>query len=98
MPLITMSAALTAARPGGLGSFNVITSNTPAAIVGGAESAKSPVVLQISENTAKYRGLAPVAAACLHIAAASTASVVVHLDHATSADLVREAVDWACGR
>ena len=94
MPLITMSAALTAARPGGLGSFNVITLEHAEAIVGGAESAKSPVVLQISENTAKYhRGLAPVAAACLHIAAASTASVVVHLDHATSADLVREAVD-----
>jgi fructose-bisphosphate aldolase, class II len=93
VPLVAMSAALAAARPGGLGSFNVITLEHAEAIVGAAEAAKRPVVLQISENTAIYhRGLAPVAAACLHIADASSATVVVHLDHATSEALVHEAV------
>ncbi len=93
MPSVSMSDVVAAARPGGLGAFNVIALEHAEAIVGAAESANRPVVLQLSENTAKYhRGLRPVAAACLQIAAASTAPVVVHLDHATSTELVHDAV------
>jgi fructose-bisphosphate aldolase class II len=50
-------------------------------------------VLQLSENTAAYhRGLGPIASACRRLADEAETDVVVHLDHATSAELVREAV------
>lgn len=93
MTLATMAELDTGARPGGLGAFNVIQLEHAEAIVVGAEASGRPVVLQISENTAAFHGgLAPLASACLAIARASTAAVTVHLDHATSASLVEEAV------
>ncbi|MFC9435999.1 class II fructose-bisphosphate aldolase [Nocardia sp. NPDC057030] len=94
MPLTPVADLITAARPGGLGAFNVITLEHAEAIAAAAESAKRPVVLQLSENTAAYHGsLAPLALACLRIAADSTADIAVHLDHATSPELVRAAVE-----
>ncbi|MEV6137292.1 class II fructose-bisphosphate aldolase [Nocardia sp. NPDC051990] len=82
------------ARPGGLGAFNVITIEHAEAIAAAAEAAERPVLLQLSENTVHYHGaLAPIALACLHIAADSSADIAVHLDHATSFELIRTAVD-----
>ncbi|MGI8985826.1 MAG: class II fructose-bisphosphate aldolase [Nocardioidaceae bacterium] len=98
MTLIAMSQAVTSAGPGGLGAFNVIQIEHAEAIVAGAESARRPVVLQISENTAAYhRSLAPLTIACLRIAAESSADVVVHLDHATEVVLVEQAVALGVG-
>ena len=78
----------------GVGAFNVISIEHAEALVGGAEAAKRPVVLQISENAVRYHGaLAPISAATLAIARASSVEVVVHLDHATRIDLLHEAVD-----
>ena len=77
----------------GIGAFNVIQLEHAEAIVAGAEQAGRPVVLQVSENTVAYHGsLAPLARACLTLAEESSGEVVVHLDHATRADLVRQAV------
>jgi len=91
--LVAMSAAVASARPGGLGAFNVIQIEHAEAIAAGAEAARRPVVLQISENTVAYhRSLAPLTIACQRIAEESRAEVVVHLDHATSRELVEEAV------
>ncbi|MGH3447823.1 MAG: class II fructose-bisphosphate aldolase [Nocardioidaceae bacterium] len=93
-----MADSVCAARPGGLGAFNVIQLEHAEAIVQGAESAGRPVVLQISQNTVAYHGaLAPLTLACLRLAARSSADVVVHLDHAVSADLVHEAVTLGVG-
>ncbi len=93
MTLVAMSAAVISARPGGLGAFNVIQIEHAEAIVTGAEAARRPVVLQISENTVAYhRSLAPLTAACQRIAEESSADVVVHLDHATRVELVEQAV------
>jgi fructose-bisphosphate aldolase class II len=98
MPLIPMAQAVSSASPGGLAAFNVIELEHAEAIVAGAQAAGRPVVLQISENTADYHGaLAPLAVACLRIAAQSPAPVVVHLDHAVRRDLVTEAVDLGLG-
>ncbi len=78
----------------GLGAFNVIQLEHAEAVVAGAERAALPVVLQLSENTADYHGgLAPLALASLEIARRATVPVVVHLDHATRPELVREAVE-----
>jgi fructose-bisphosphate aldolase, class II len=94
-----MPQALSRVRPtGAIGAFNVIQLEHAEAIVAGAEAAGLPVVLQISENTAAYhRGLAPIALACRRLADDAATEVVVHLDHATSAELVREAVGLGLG-
>lgn len=83
-----------ASRAGvGVGAFNVVQLEHAEAIVSGAEAAGLPVILQISENTARYHGsLAPIGLAALAVARAAPTPVAVHLDHAESADLVHEAV------
>jgi fructose-bisphosphate aldolase class II len=89
-----MVQAVASGRPGGLAAFNVIELEHAEAIIAGAEAAGRPVVLQISENTVAFHGtLAPLALACLRIAAESDVPVVVHLDHAVRRDLVIEAVE-----
>ncbi|MEV7788460.1 class II fructose-bisphosphate aldolase [Streptomyces sp. NPDC088106] len=78
----------------GVGAFNVVQLEHAEAIVGGAEAAGRPVVLQISENTVRYHGsLAPIGLAILALARAALTPVAVHLDHAESTDLVHEAVE-----
>jgi fructose-bisphosphate aldolase class II len=83
-----------AAAKRALGAFNIILLEHAEGIVAGAEHADRPVVLQLSENTAAYHGsLAPLALACLRIAADAAVPVCVHLDHATTPELVKEAVE-----
>ena len=77
----------------GVGAFNVIQIEHAEALVGAAEETRLPVVLQISENAARYHGaLAPIALATKAIADASSARCVLHLDHAESEALVDEAL------
>jgi fructose-bisphosphate aldolase class II len=100
MPLAAMGEITGPARDTGrgVGAFNVIGVEHAEAIVTGAEAARAPVVLQISENCAAYHGaLDPIARACLAVAAAAAVPVAVHLDHASSADLVRAAAGLGLG-
>lgn len=81
-----------------IGAFNVIGIEHAEAIITGAESARAPVVLQISENCVAYHGaLAPIGLACLALARSAALPVVVHLDHATSEQLVHAAADIGIG-
>jgi len=96
MPLTpTEDIVRSAVRGGvGVGAFNVVQLEHAEAIVAGAEAAGRPVILQISENTARYHGaLEPIALATLAVARASSAPVAVHLDHAESPGLVHQAVE-----
>lgn len=96
MTLAPMADVAAAARTDrrAVGAFNVIQLEHAEAIVAGAEQVGLPVVLQLSENTADYHGgLAPLALATLEIARAAAVPVVVHLDHATRPELVRQAVE-----
>ena len=96
MPLTGPGDILAAARGAGgaVGAFNVIQIEHAEAIVAGAEQAGLPVILQISENTAKFhRGLAPIGLASLAIARSASVPVVVHLDHAEREGLIDEAVE-----
>ena len=100
MPLAAMSEIAGPARAAGrgVGAFNVIGIEHAEAIVTGAEAAHAPVVLQVSENCAVYHGaLDPIARACLAVAAAAAVPVAVHLDHASSPDLVRAATRLGLG-
>src|SRR5262245_59417710 len=94
MPRASMPdlAARAESARAGIGAFNVIQLEHAEAIVAGAEQAGRPVILQISENTVAYHGsLAPLARACLSIADQTAAEVVVHLDHMTRSNALREA-------
>lgn len=95
MPLVASAEILQAAKRTGRGiaAFNVIQIEHAEALVTGAQRAGAPVILQISENAAKYHGaLDPIALATLSIARAATVPVVVHLDHATEEELVARAI------
>lgn len=95
MPLATTSTIITQAQSegGAVGAFNVIPLELAEAIVAGATAAGLPVILQLSENTVAYHGaLEPIAAASLALARRAAVPVAVHLDHATSRQLVEEAV------
>lgn len=92
MPLVSTDRILAARRV--VPAFNVIQLEHAQAIVAGAERAGSPVVLQISENAAKYHGgLAAIALASRRIAEDAAVDVALHLDHAEHEALVREAFD-----
>jgi fructose-bisphosphate aldolase class II len=94
MPLTSLRDIVAPARASGRGvaAFNVIGIEHAEGIVTGAEAARAPVVLQISENCAAYHGaLEPIARACLAVARAAAVPVAVHLDHASTAGLVRAA-------
>jgi fructose-bisphosphate aldolase class II len=93
---VDAAAILAAARAEGVavGAFNLIPFELAEAIVLGAADARLPVILQLSENTVTYHGsLAPMARASLALADEAPVPVIVHLDHATSVDLVYAALD-----
>lgn len=95
MPLVASDQVLVDARRRrqGVAAFNVIQIEHAEAVAAAAERAKSPVILQISQNAAKYHGaLDPIATATLAVARLSTAPIVVHLDHATDQELVARAL------
>ena len=82
----------------GVGAFNVIHLETAEALTGAAEAAGLPVILQLSENCIRYHGaFEPIALATLAVAAASSAPVAVHLDHAEDPELALLAIDRGFG-
>jgi fructose-bisphosphate aldolase class II len=70
-------------RGAAVGAFNVITLEHAEAIVAGAVDAGCGVILQVSQNAARFHGgdPRPVVAACWALAARSPVDVAVHLDH-----------------
>ncbi|WP_030791586.1 class II fructose-bisphosphate aldolase [Streptomyces sp. NRRL S-920] len=95
MPLVSTGGLVAKARAAGHGvaAFNVITLEHAEAIALGAERAGSPAILQISENAVRFHGggLSAIAAATAAVARASSASLALHLDHVTDAELLRAA-------
>jgi fructose-bisphosphate aldolase, class II len=82
----------------GAAAFNVIGIEHAEAIVAAAEGTGAAVILQVSENCVGYHGaLAPIGAGVLAVAQAAAVPVAVHLDHATSAELIRAAVRLGFG-
>ncbi|MFC8244981.1 class II fructose-bisphosphate aldolase [Streptomyces chartreusis] len=97
MPLTTTGELITraAAARSAVAAFNVITLEHVEAVIAGAESAGSPVVLQVSENAVKFRygRLLPLARAAVAAAERADVPVALHLDHVRSDDLLRQAPD-----
>lgn len=95
MPLAAtgdLVSAAAAAR-GAVAAFNVITLEHVEAVIAGAESARAPVVLQVSENAVRFRygRLLPLALAAAEAAGRAAVPVALHLDHVQSDDLLRQA-------
>jgi fructose-bisphosphate aldolase class II len=100
MPLVPTAAIVGAARTQrrGAAAFNVIQLEHAQAIVAGALRTDAPVILQLSENAVRYHGaLRPIAAAARAVAEFAETPVALHLDHATDAELVHEAVGLGFG-
>ncbi|HYP46705.1 MAG TPA: class II fructose-bisphosphate aldolase [Propionibacteriaceae bacterium] len=77
----------------GLGAFNVITLEYGEAIMAGAEQSRRPVILQVSENAARFHGsLRPITAALTELAAAAEVEVSLHLDHVEDEGLLHESL------
>ena len=90
---LTEVLAPAAASGAGLGAFNVFSIEHAEALSTAAETAGTPVVLQISQNAVRYHGaLAPIGLATLALARQGAVPMVVHLDHVTDERLVDEAV------
>ncbi|MCZ2402878.1 class II fructose-bisphosphate aldolase family protein [Paenarthrobacter sp. Z7-10] len=91
-----MDQAAAAGR--GQGAFNVIHLETIEGLVAGAELAGQPLILQISENCARYHGsLKPLALAALSAAEQAGTPIAVHLDHAEDEQLAVQAVELGFG-
>ena len=100
MTLISTRTVMTdaAAAGTGIGAFNVIHLETAEALVSAAERAGLPVILQVSENCARFHGgLEPIALATLALARSSSAPVAVHLDHAEDEQLAYQAIELGFG-
>ena len=77
-----------------IGAFNVILLEHAEALVAGAEQAGLPIILQISENCVSYHAsLKPISVATIALADVAGVPVSVHLDHAESEELVKQALD-----
>jgi fructose-bisphosphate aldolase class II len=97
VPLVTTGELVTraAAAHCAVAAFNVVTLEHVEAVVAGAESADSAVVLQVSENAVKFRlgRLRPLARAAVAAAERAAVPVALHLDHVQSDALLRQAAD-----
>jgi fructose-bisphosphate aldolase class II len=71
-------------------AFNVISLEHAEAIVSGAETAHSGVLLQVSENAIRYHGnrFEPLLSACRELAEAASTPVGIHLDHIEDPGLI----------
>ncbi|WP_404405408.1 class II fructose-bisphosphate aldolase [Jeotgalibacillus malaysiensis] len=98
MPLVSMTDMLNKAKDGGyaVGQFNLNNLEFTQAILQAAEEEKSPVILGVSEGAARYMsGFKTVVKMVeglledLNI----TVPVAIHLDHGSSFDKCKEAID-----
>ncbi len=95
MPLVTGGSILTAARAGGygVGAFNTNNLEITQAVLETAEATGSPVILQISEGARKYAGTENLAHLIADMASRVRVPVAIHLDHGSSFESCKTAID-----
>jgi fructose-bisphosphate aldolase, class II len=86
---------LRAARAGGyaIPAFNAVNLETAQAIVQAAELERAPVIVQISENAARYAGLGLLSAIGHELRAQASIPVILHFDHAESLAVAKSALE-----
>lgn len=75
-----------------IGAFNIYNLEGVRAVVQAAEACQSPAMLQIHPSSLKYGG-APLVSLCLEAARSAAVPMSVHLDHSTSAEAIRFALE-----
>lgn len=96
--LADLRAILGAARAGGyaVGAFNVYNLEGVLAVVGAAEGASSPAILQLHPGSLREGGVALVAL-CVAAARGAAVPVAVHLDHSPTHEAMRVALAAGVG-
>jgi tagatose 1,6-diphosphate aldolase GatY/KbaY len=92
--LVDLRTILTAAQTGGyaVGAFNVYNLEGVRAVIGAAEAARSPVILQFHPSALSYGGQALIAL-CLAAAREASVPTAVHLDHSPTHAAMRAALE-----
>jgi tagatose 1,6-diphosphate aldolase GatY/KbaY len=92
--LLATTELLRAADDGGyaLGAFNIYNLEGVQAVVGAAEAARSPAMLQLHPGALDGGGR-PLVALCLAAAEDAAVPMAVHLDHSPSEGAIRAALD-----
>lgn len=92
--LVDLRAVLAAAQTGGyaVGAFNVYNLEGVRAVIGAAEAARSPVILQFHPSALSYGGQALIAL-CLAAAREARVPAAVHLDHSPTHAAMRTALE-----
>ena len=75
-----------------IGAFNIYNLEGVKAVIGAAEAEQSAAMLQVHPSALAHGGF-PLVALCLEAARSSAMPIAVHLDHSTSADDIRMALD-----
>jgi ketose-bisphosphate aldolase len=95
MPLVTLNEILPGARQTGnaVGAFNVANYETAVAVITAAERENRPVILALYHRLLGDPRLGAMIAALRYLGEHSPEKVAVHLDHGTSLDQVKRAID-----
>ena len=93
--LVTLNDILPAARreKRAVGAFNIGNYETAIAIVRAAEELQLPVIVQVFSRLVDHGHAGPLGALVRHLAEKATVPVVLHLDHGSSLEQVRIALD-----
>jgi len=76
-----------------IGAFNTVNLETTQAIVWGAQKQQAPVIVQTSGSTLKYAGTELIARLTTWLAEEVSTPVVLHLDHGSDLDQVKECIE-----
>ena len=89
--------ATTRSREFALAAFNVSNLETAQAVLGAAEEANAPVIVQVSPGAIAYAGYASLTRLVFDLADRAATPVLVHLDHCRDPDVVRQALSDGYG-
>ncbi|MGO5052071.1 class II fructose-1,6-bisphosphate aldolase [Lachnospiraceae bacterium LCP25S3_G4] len=97
MALVSSNKVLKSAQEGkyAVGAFNAENMEMVQAIIAAAEEEKSPVIIQTTPSTIAYASVEMFRAMVFEEADKSTVPIVVHLDHGSSYELCKKAMDAA---
>jgi fructose-bisphosphate aldolase class II len=96
--LVNLTQLLTPAHDNkyAVAAFDVVNVEYASAIVRAAELENSPVIIMVYEGYFRYFNMELLIPALLKIGAQAKVPVVVHLDHASSVDIVVKAINSGC--